>query len=158
MAWRSVLRPTENGWLQRHQLRGQMVFPAMGYVAMAVEAAAALAGTTAQGSVRPLGLISLEDVVIGRALAFGDESVGMESKVTMKIIRSTEDELCAQMTCHSGLPFDSATPLALNFSATVTMAIHDPEPDTLPAVRVDEFNLATADAERLYTSVWEAWL
>lgn len=153
VVWRNILRPTEISWLQGHQLQGQTVFPAMGYVSMAVEAAAALAaGTTTTGTDRrPLGLISLEEVVIGRALAFGDESVGIESKVTMRTVRSTDDELCAQMTCHSGLPFDSATPLALNFSATVTVAFHDPEPDTLPAARADEISLASADAERLYT-------
>ncbi|RAK95573.1 BcPKS5, polyketide synthase [Aspergillus ibericus CBS 121593] len=145
MAWRNVLRPAENSWLQGHALQGQSVFPAMGYVSLAVEAVAVAAGE------RPLGLITLEDVVIGRALAFTDETAGMETKVTLTVVRSTDDELCARVACHSGLPFDSATPLALNFSTTVTVNFHVPAPDTLPASRPDEINLVDAEAERLYS-------
>lgn len=146
VAWRQLLRPHEISWLQGHQLQGQAVFPAMGYVAMALEAVAALAGPD-----RKLGLIGLEDVVIGRALTFSDDNAGVECRITMTIDHLTNDDLRAQITCHSGLPFDGATPLALNFNATVTASFHEPEPDTLPPSRVDEVNLVPAEAERLYS-------
>jgi hybrid polyketide synthase/nonribosomal peptide synthetase ACE1 len=146
VSWRNVLRSTENSWLQGHALQGQAVFPAMGYLAMAVEAAAALAGPD-----RKLGLISLDNVSIGRAMAFSDESVGMEARVSMKITRFTEEELSGRVTCHSGLPYDSATPLALNFTTNISVVFHEPEANSLPVVRADEINLANAEPTRLYS-------
>ncbi|KAK0383741.1 hypothetical protein NLU13_9652 [Sarocladium strictum] len=147
VSWRQLLRTSEISWLQGHQLQGQAVFPAMGYVAAAIEAAAAVAGPD-----RQIGLFTLDDVVIGRALTFGDDDdAGVESKVTMYIDGFTDHELRGRITCHSGLPLDGATPLTLNFSANVTVAFHEPEPDTLPPSRTSGFNLVHADAERLYS-------
>ncbi|KAJ5204641.1 Equisetin synthetase [Penicillium cinerascens] len=145
ISWRNVLRLSENSWLQGHALQGQSVFPAMGYISLAVEAVAATAGD------RKLGLITLENVVIGRALSFDDENTGVETKITLSVVRSTNDELTARISCHSGLPFDSANPLVLNFSAIVTASFHEPESDILPPARHDEINLVNAEAERLYS-------
>ncbi|PSR84131.1 hypothetical protein BD289DRAFT_453499 [Coniella lustricola] len=146
ISWRQLLRPNEISWLQGHQLQGQAVFPAMGYVAMAVEAVAALAGPH-----RKLGLINLEQVVIGRALTFGDDNAGVESRVSVGIERFTEEELVGRISCHSGLPYDAGTPLALNFNAVINVVFHEPEADTLPACRIHELNLVHADSERLYS-------
>jgi hybrid polyketide synthase/nonribosomal peptide synthetase ACE1 len=148
ISWRQLLRPHEIRWLHGHQLQGQLVFPAMGYVAMAVEAAVVVASTS-HG--RKIGLISLQDVVIDRAITFGEQDSGVECKITMTVISFTIDELSARITIHSGLPFDAATPLALNFSATVKVMFHEPASDTLPASRVDEINLVDAQPERLYS-------
>jgi hypothetical protein len=71
-------------------LQVQSVFPAMGYISLAVEAVAAAAGD------RKLGLIRLENVVIGRALSFDDENTGVETKITLRVVRSTSDELSAR--------------------------------------------------------------
>ncbi|KAF9768362.1 hypothetical protein IL306_014363 [Fusarium sp. DS 682] len=146
ISWRNVLRPSENSWLQGHALQGQSVFPAMGYISLAVEAVAAAATAG-----RKLGLITIDNVVIGRALSFDSENSGMETKVTLSVVRSTDDEFFGRITCHSGLPFDSGTPLTLNFSATITAAFYEAESDTLPAVRHDEINLVEAEPERLYS-------
>ncbi|KGO74905.1 Acyl transferase/acyl hydrolase/lysophospholipase [Penicillium italicum] len=146
VSWRQLLKPNEISWLQGHQLQGQSVFPAMGYVAMALEAASAVAGPE-----RKLGMISLEDVVIGRALTFGNDDAGMECRVTLHIERNNSEELRGKISCHSGLPYDSATPLALNFSGTIGVAFHEPRPDTLPVSRILEINLGLAETERLYS-------
>ncbi|KAF4502344.1 Nonribosomal peptide synthetase 14 [Fusarium agapanthi] len=145
ISWRNVLRPSENSWLQGHALQGQSVFPAMGYISLAVEAVVA----TVDG--HKLGLITVDDVVIGRALSFDSENSGVETKVTLSVLRSTDDELSGRITCHSGLPSDSGTPLTLNFSAAIGVELHEAEPDTLPAVRHDEINLVEAEPERLYS-------
>ncbi|KAK4140595.1 Nonribosomal peptide synthetase-like protein [Dichotomopilus funicola] len=146
ISWRNILKSGEISWLPGHQLQGQTVFPAMGYVAMAVEAGAVLASDAN----RPLGLVTLEDVVIGRALAFTNDSAGMEARVTVRIDTSTADSITGHISVHSGLPFDGA-PLALNYAATLRLALHDPAPDTLPAVRADEINLVKTDPARLYS-------
>ncbi|KAI1293954.1 BcPKS5, polyketide synthase [Xylaria venustula] len=149
IAWRNVLRPSEIKWLSGHGLQGQSVFPAMGFVSLSVEAIAVAAGN------REIGLITLKDASISRALAFTDENAGMETKVTLRITHSTDDELSAHITCHSGLPYDTAAPLALNFSATISAALHTPECNTLPSSRVDEINLVQAEPERLYSQLAE---
>lgn len=146
VSWRNILRSTEISWLQGHALQGQVVFPAMGYLAMAVEAAAAVAGQD-----RKLGLISLDGVSIGRAMAFTDDSTGMEAKISMKISSFTNDELSGQVICRSGLPFDSSVPLAVNFSTNIRVQFHEPDANSLPVVKAFEYNLADAEPSRLYS-------
>ncbi|KAN0111044.1 Bcpks5 [Hyaloscypha variabilis] len=146
VSWRQLLRPNEISWIQGHQLQGQAVFPAMGFVAMAIEAAATLAGTD-----RELGLLTLENVTIPRALTFGGDDAGMECRITMTITSNTKDELRGNVACYSGVPFGSGSPLVLNFSTDVTVAFHTPRPDTLPSSRLDEINLGYADEKRLYS-------
>lgn len=144
VTWRNVLSSSENSWLQGHALQGQTVFPAMGYVAMSIEAIVAIAGPD-----RPLGLLSLSDVLIGRALAFEDERSKMETRVVVTIDRLTDNELRASLVCYSGLPNDTA-PLSRNFSTKLSATFHDPRSDVLPVCRTDEVNLLDTDTERLY--------
>lgn len=75
----------------------------------------------------------------------------METKVTLSVARFTDDELSATISCYSGLPFDNATPLALNFSAAVSAVFCKSELGTLPAARHDETNLVEVDTKRLYS-------
>ncbi|KAI1457376.1 hypothetical protein F4805DRAFT_467399 [Annulohypoxylon moriforme] len=66
--WRHILRPTEIPWLAGHKLQGQIVFPAAGYIVLALEASVALCeGLSAS-------LIEVLNVDIGRALTFDDDS------------------------------------------------------------------------------------
>ncbi|KAI6316431.1 hypothetical protein MCOR30_009327 [Pyricularia oryzae] len=47
--WRALIRPSDEDWLLDHKIQGVIVYPAVGYIAMAVEAARQLAaGTTGQ--------------------------------------------------------------------------------------------------------------
>lgn len=146
VSWRQLLRPNEIKWLQGHQLQGQTVFPAMGFVAMAVEATAVLAGPA-----RSIGLLDLKNVVIGRALTFDDDDVGMECRIVMSIRRFAEDQLSAQFSCYSGRPYEGAMPLVLNFCAQITASFHAPVLDSLPASRIHSHNLIPADASRFYS-------
>lgn len=147
--WRNFLGPKEVGWLNGHKLQGQTVFPATGYVAMAVEAMAILAAD------KPIGLISLENFVFARAITFNEDEIGVESSVTLKIVRSSDDELCAEFACCTGLPFDNSSSMILNSKATVTVAFHEPAPDTLPSVRTEDLSLVDVevDVERFYTQL-----
>ncbi|KAH8726360.1 hypothetical protein GQ44DRAFT_613908 [Phaeosphaeriaceae sp. PMI808] len=145
VSWRNILSSSENSWLQGHGLQGQTVFPAMGYVAMAAEAIVAIAGPD-----RPLGIIGLRDVVIGRALAFENDRSKMETRVVVTIDRLTSEEFQGSLVCYSGLPQSSTAPFARNFSADISATFHEPRSDTLPATRVDEVNLRETDTERFY--------
>lgn len=147
--WRNFLGPKEVGWLNGHKLQGQTIFPATGYIAMAVEGVAALAAN------KPIGLISLENFAISRAITFNEGEIGVESLISLKIISSSDHELCAEFTCCTGLPFDNSSSMVLNSKATITVAFHDPRPDTLPNVRQENHTLADVDVdvERFYTQL-----
>lgn len=127
-----------------------MIFPATGYIAMAVEAIAILALN------KPIGLITLKNFEIGHAMTFPEGLPGMESLVTLNIICSSDDELCAEFTCSSGNPWDTSSPMLLNAKATISIAFHEPSPDTLPRVQTEEdLHLAEkeVDIERFYNQL-----
>ena len=150
VSWRNILSLSEVSWLTGHALQGQTVFPAMGYVAMAVEAIAAIAGT-----MRPLGLIAIQDVTIGRALAWNDSGSKVETRVVVNVETLTETELTGQFCCYSGLPHSSTAPFAPNFSAKISVAFHEARADTLPPAREEEINLNPIDVSRLYEQFTE---
>ena len=128
-------------------MQGLTVFPATGYIAMAIEAMAALAGE------KPIGLITVEEFVFGHAMSFPEGLVGLECLVVLNIIRSSEDELSCDFTCSSGQPWDASAAMLLNAKATITTSFFKPSPDTLPKVQTEE-DVAHAerdvDVERFY--------
>lgn len=80
--WRNILKPSEMPWLEDHKLEKQVVFPAAGYVAMAIEAMTQVAGIKKQlrdGHARNLGL-ELRNVNISAALNVPaeDDSAGKD--------------------------------------------------------------------------------
>lgn len=82
LSWRNMLRMKDLPWLSGHQLEGQTVFPAAGYVATAVEAARALSGG------ENLELIDVQDFVIHQAMVFDEEDPGIEVLVSLNEVNS----------------------------------------------------------------------
>ncbi|KAH7062709.1 hypothetical protein BKA63DRAFT_573005 [Paraphoma chrysanthemicola] len=145
ISWRNILASSENNWLQGHALQGQTVFPAMGYVAMAVEAIVAVAGPN-----RHLGLLGLRDVIIGRALAFEDDRSKMETRVVVTIDSLSDEEFQGSLVCYSGLPHSNTVPLVRNFSAQISATFYESRSDTLPAIRADDVNLHDTETSQFY--------
>ena len=80
--WSNVLKVSEIPWLMGHQLQGQTVFPAAGYVFMALEASRSLAAD------KPVELFEVQDLSIPRAITFEDgDNSGVEILVTLTGIR-----------------------------------------------------------------------
>lgn len=71
--WRSFLRPLELPWLSHHMIEGKVIFPAAGYITMAIEAAARLPTCP-----KDIKQISLRDVAIKSALAVSEKEMGTE--------------------------------------------------------------------------------
>lgn len=86
MSWHNVLRLSNLPWINGHQLQGQTVFPAAGYVALAAEAAKQLA-KAATGS---LSMLELKDLDIGKALAFENDKAGVELIFSLHIDSTRE--------------------------------------------------------------------
>jgi hybrid polyketide synthase/nonribosomal peptide synthetase ACE1 len=117
---------------------------------MAVEAMAVLADK------KPIGLINLENFVIGYAMTIPEGLVGLECLIKLQIVRSSDEELCCEFTCSSGLPWDASSSMLLNAKATITIAFHEPSPDTLLSLQSEEdLNLADreVDVERFYSQL-----
>lgn len=67
--WRNILRARDVAWLKDHRVDGQIVFPAAGYIAMAIEAACQLI----HGKSSSLPACHLENIAIIKALVFSEE-------------------------------------------------------------------------------------
>jgi acyl transferase domain-containing protein/NADPH:quinone reductase-like Zn-dependent oxidoreductase len=76
--WRNYLRQSELPWLVDHRIEGKVIFPASGYISMAIEAIIRL-------SDKPIDIatIALREVVIKSALIIPDTDAGTEVVLEM---------------------------------------------------------------------------
>ncbi|KAK2806488.1 Type I Iterative PKS [Emmonsiellopsis sp. PD_5] len=81
--WRHFLRSTENPWLSDHVVTGRSVFPAAGYLTMALEAVRQVTGDVVE-----LTGLRFKDVTIKAALVVPDTKEGVE--VSLSIIPVNE--------------------------------------------------------------------
>ncbi|KAA8565456.1 hypothetical protein EYC84_009316 [Monilinia fructicola] len=75
-SWRNIIRATEASWLLDHKVESQIVFPATGYLAMAMEAIAQVKGLKSAisgNSVGPNTSFEFRNVSISAALVIQDE-------------------------------------------------------------------------------------
>ncbi|TQV96355.1 polyketide synthase [Cordyceps javanica] len=83
-AWRNILRARDVPWLLDHSLGGSAIFPAAGYLAMAIEAARQVYETEIPSSELPLQQVTLRDIFIKTALTIPDkENGGVETLLTL---------------------------------------------------------------------------
>ncbi|KAI0199936.1 polyketide synthase PksB [Astrocystis sublimbata] len=143
--WRNILRPAETPFLKGHKLQGQTVFPATGYVSMAIEAMKFLAG---QDEIR---CFKLSDIEINRAISINDDGPGVETIFSVSSIHRTQDSVTAKFACHSLLPGDQTASLNARGHATIQLA--PPVPDCLPVIKTDAFNLVDVNTDKFYASL-----
>ncbi|TVY61224.1 Reducing polyketide synthase DEP5 [Fusarium oxysporum f. sp. cubense] len=88
--WRNVLRLEDLPWLRDHSLGGEAVFPAAGYLSMAMEATTQLN----EMSEAPLEIDSyiFRDISIQQALVTPDDDEGIETLFNMRPSRLSTDE------------------------------------------------------------------
>lgn len=147
--WRKILQPGELPWLKGHMLQGQTVFPATGYVSMAVEAIKFLALDNNADAL--ISLIKLEDVDIPRAIAFDDDSAGVETIFSISSINVTEQAVTGEWACYSAA--EGAAKSVLNARGRVLCHLSLPEPDILPLAKTDPYNLVNIDEEHFYSNL-----
>lgn len=146
--WRNILRPKEVGWLNGHKLQGQTVFPASGYVVMAVEAVKTLVDK------QTIKLIEVRDLVINRAMTFNDDNSGVETLLTLKVIlpgHGRSESIIADFTCYSCLQAESS--MSKNASGQVLLYLGDAAPNSLPSIPTRSINMVDLDVERFYHSL-----
>ena len=131
LQWRNILTPREIPWLSDHQIQGQRVFPAAGYISVAIEAATAMS----QGN--EVFLIELQDIELGASLNFDDEDSRVEVLFTITDIDHVQQEGTSMLT--SKFHYFSATaggndasPMLLNAEGRLVVHYGPGSNDTLP--------------------------
>ncbi|KAK4199547.1 putative dual specificity polyketide synthase [Triangularia verruculosa] len=143
--WTNILKVSEIPWLDGHQLQGQTVFPAAGYVAMSLEAAKTLA-------TEPVSFFELNDLAIPRAITFEDDAnASVETLVTLTNIVSSKSNKTASFAVYSSSSADAD--MDLMASGSVKIAFGNPSPSTLSSTPLLETNMSSVDPERFYTSL-----
>ncbi|KGO44322.1 Acyl transferase/acyl hydrolase/lysophospholipase [Penicillium expansum] len=145
LRWRNYLHPREVSWLAHHQVQGQMVFPAAGYISAAVESVIQKYGL---GSVQ---LIDFHDVVIGQALVL-EENGGVETIFRLSIDQVQANCVSASFSCHSDSNKGSSN-MSLHASATLQIILGEPTHDILPPQAQPQGSFLDLEADRFYNSV-----
>lgn len=147
--WRNILSPREVSWLKGHKINGQIVFPAAGFVSMAVEAIMLVAGKSSVAA-----QVQLSNLVIGRAMAFDDEDSSMESLFSLKAISfDKEKTITASFSCYSGAPHAIETQPVLNAQGEVTLSLAEPEAGCLFFAEADDVNMLELGVDRFYSEL-----
>lgn len=149
MRWSNILKVSEIPWLDGHRLQGQTVFPAAGYVAMALEAARSVA------SDRTVEVFELQDLNIPRAITFEEDNSGVETLVTLTGISTTSKKnICtADFSCYSCTGTSPEQEMELMASGSIKIAFGAPGIAALSSTPLDVACMATTDADRFYSSL-----
>ena len=146
LRWRNLLKPKEVPWLHGHKLQGQTVFPAAGYVALALEASRFMAGE------REIKMIEVQDLVIGRSLTFDDDNSGVETLFTFSTVKcdqDVKDELMADFQLYAALSKEAAMMTSLA-SGRVKIILGQASLDLLPPRSPPVPNVVDVDPDRFY--------
>jgi hybrid polyketide synthase/nonribosomal peptide synthetase ACE1 len=149
MRWSNVLKVSEIGWMEGHQLQNLVVFPAAGYVAMAIEACRSLAGNNT------VELFELQNFSIPRAITFEEKDVsGVETLITLTAIEHHPDHtITAGFSVYSAPSVSTGQDHDMELAAngTVSILLGNPDPAALPySTVVEDYNLSEVDPDRVY--------
>lgn len=123
LQWRNFIRPRDHEWMQGHELQGQAVFPASGYVVMAMEAALYLAAG------RSVGLVEMLGLSIDKAVTFDDADSMAELTLTASVTCADDSQFELEFGIASCLSRESILSLSAQGRIVVTFG----EPVSLPA-------------------------
>ncbi|OJJ99624.1 hypothetical protein ASPACDRAFT_43247 [Aspergillus aculeatus ATCC 16872] len=152
--WRNIVSLGEIPWLRGHSLQGQTIFPASGYISMAVEASRAVVGPE-----HKISLVEVLDLVIDRPITFDEEDAGAEVVVTLANIARGSQEgpdrfLTATFNCHTTAGRGSKS-LIMAAHGRVCVTLDTPRRDTLPSARQVFEDVIQVDGERFYEGLKE---
>jgi acyl transferase domain-containing protein/NADPH:quinone reductase-like Zn-dependent oxidoreductase len=83
-SWRHILRISEAPWTRDHVIQSNVVYPAAGYICLAIEAIKQLTATDQSTSGKEVSGYRLRDVDFLQALMIPDNSDGIEVQTTMR--------------------------------------------------------------------------
>ncbi|RDL40494.1 uncharacterized protein BP5553_00473 [Venustampulla echinocandica] len=146
--WDNYLIPKELPWISGHQIQGQMVFPAAGYMSTAFEAAREIAG------IESMKLIELRGFTIGQALVFDTEDSSVEIHVSLTEIQRRGTQLSARFNFFSTGSKEPG-PMLLNASGNLHVTFGYQESQVLPPMPKPHFAMMEVESDRFYDSFAE---
>ncbi|KAF1922660.1 uncharacterized protein M421DRAFT_10366 [Didymella exigua CBS 183.55] len=147
--WKNIIRPRDHEWLQGHALQGQAVFPAAGYIVMAMEAAIQVAG------VRAIQLLEVLNMSIDKAVTFEDENSPAELLLTVETLLSDPDQLNLSFSIDSCLAKESKPSRSANGQLIVTFGDSTSVDHVLPPAGEDPPHLTMVNIKNFYRELDE---
>ncbi|KAK2003782.1 putative polyketide synthetase [Colletotrichum falcatum] len=150
LRWRNIIKRSEIDWLEGHQVQGQVVFPAAGYVSACVEAC--MRSFASDGSIQS---IELRQFDIGHAMVFeDDDSMGADATIELSDITRLGKTIEARFGFHSTSSKDSLS-MNTHASCKVVVTVGDSDAGLLPpkAHNEDDFLLLGVEEERFYNNL-----
>ncbi|KAJ5116056.1 Nonribosomal peptide synthetase [Penicillium angulare] len=136
LRWRNILHLDEMPWTRGHKFQDQVLFPAAGHVALALEASKSLSAR------KNVQLMELENISIGKAITLEESGPGVEILFCLKRIESTNAKIVADFACYS-CPDDGGRAMNQCSSGRMTLSMSDedvrenvlpPRPDAIPGL------------------------
>ncbi|THC99245.1 hypothetical protein EYZ11_001244 [Aspergillus tanneri] len=97
LRWRNILRVDEMPWLRGHKFQNEILFPAAGHVALALEASKVLLLSAGQD----VRLIELERISIGKAITLDETAPGVETCFSLRRVGSDDGTIVADFACYA---------------------------------------------------------
>ncbi|KAG4439202.1 hypothetical protein IFR05_005293 [Cadophora sp. M221] len=125
--WRNYLKLNELPWLSGHQIQGQTIFPAAGYLVMALEASKTVANR------KEVRLIEIKDFNILQAISINDDASGVETLFTVNNVVSDSKNgiLTADFVSHACLSRDTGSLVLISLGKLI-LHFGAPLADALP--------------------------
>ena len=144
LRWRNILKPSEMQWVEGHSVQNQVVFPAAGYIATALEAAKFLTGD------KPIRFIELDNFLIHQAVTFGGNDASVEVLIELsQISRANIDLVTAKFTYLAALGGET-TDLSLAADGQLKVFLGSPSDALLPERQQAPPHMIPVDETRLY--------
>ncbi|KAK6064314.1 polyketide synthase peptide synthetase [Seiridium cupressi] len=149
--FKNRLKASEIDWLYHHQIEGEIVFPASGYVSAVVEAIQQI-----YESDRGTNLVEFTDVAIGKALVIPSiEGAGIETLLSLRVNEENNDHADIDFAFSSAAN-DRATDMAINATGKVRIVLGPPSKDSLPPPFVSSSSgFLDLEPDRFYAAMSE---
>ncbi|KAH8709939.1 Polyketide synthase-nonribosomal peptide synthetase [Beauveria bassiana] len=151
LRWRNFLKVEEIPWLRGHKFQGQILFPAAGHIALAIEASKSLSKDC------NVSMIELENVSIGKAITLEEGGAAVEILFTLKLLESTKSCIMAEFACYACQDENSGI-MDQCSRGRMTLHLGEASIDTLPNQPDKIPGLVNVDANEFYDSMNEIGL
>ena len=146
--WRNYIKPAEIPWLKGHVISGQVLYPASGFAAMAVEASKVLAPET------DVKLVKILDYSIHRALSFPNDAA-VETIFTLNNVKTVQDStqnfVSATFACDACLNKDGG--MMSIATGTVILDLGEPLTTSLPDKSSSQLAMTNVNVDTFYESL-----
>jgi hybrid polyketide synthase/nonribosomal peptide synthetase ACE1 len=144
--WRNILRSEEIPWLKGHCLQGQIVFPAAGYVVLALEAALRVCKHI------PVSIVEISDLELGKALTFDQSDTNVEAVFSLTGIQETGDKVIDANFTYSAAE-KSSDSLTLRAGGSIRIWLGENSTSVLPPKGPQPSNSLEIPSDYFYDSL-----